>query len=78
MQDQSIDRTYVLPDPLAPMIAVKDPCGIVKLMLFRIIDGSGVELFVVSPGCTSRLKPCKMLLVCLTLTHKFLVQIVTG
>ena len=78
MQDQSIYRTYVLPDPLAPMIAVKDPYGIVKLMSFRIIDGSGVELFMVLSGCTSRLKAWKMLLVCLTLTYTFLVQIVTG
>ena len=78
MQDQWIGRTYILPDPIAPMIAARDAHGIVKLMSFRIIDGSGVDPVVVFPGYTSRLKLCKMLLVCFTLTYKFLVQIVTG
>ena len=78
MQDQWINRRYVLPNPFAPMIAVRDPYGTLKLISFRIIEGSGVEVLAVSPGCTSSLKLCKMLLVCLTQTRRSLVQIITG
>ena len=60
------------------MIAVRDPHGTLKLISLRVIDGSGVEVFVVSSGCTNRLELCKMLLVFLTQTYRFLVQIITG